>query len=118
MASLRRIHLLHRLVLAWFLLSLGIAIASPIVHPKSMQLVCSASGAVMVSFQADDGDRETQFSAADCPLCAAVGAPPPVAASKVSMPLPMGRALQSIPAARLAAATASPLPARGPPALL
>jgi len=32
-------------------------------------------------------------------------------------PLPLGRALQSIPAARIAAATASPLPARGPPAL-
>lgn len=119
MLSLRRIHLLHRLVLTWFVLSLGVAIASPMVHPKSMQFICSASGAVMVSFQVDDdGDRDPRFSAADCPLCTAVGAPPPAAASKVSMPLPLGRALQSIPAARLAAATASPLPARGPPALL
>ena len=29
-------------VLGWFMASLGVAVASPLVHPQSLQLVCSA----------------------------------------------------------------------------
>lgn len=55
MQSLRRARLLARLVLAWFLLSLGVAVASPIVLPQSMQLVCSASGSVKLVVSSADG---------------------------------------------------------------
>ncbi|MDM0046587.1 hypothetical protein QTH91_19010 [Variovorax dokdonensis] len=117
MHRLRRINLLHRLVLAWFMLSLGVAVASPVVRPKVMQVVCSvSSGAVVINFQSTDGDEAMQYASFDCPLCAAVGAPPPKRSAEAALPLPLGRAVQSIPAARLAAATAAPLPARGPPA--
>lgn len=118
MTALRHTRNLARLVLAWFVLSLGVAIASPVIHPQAMELVCSAAGAIKVVVQTDDGARELGASHLDCPMCVPTGAPPPVA-QVVDLPgiLPLGRAVQSIPAARLAAATAAPLPARGPPAL-
>jgi hypothetical protein len=118
MTALRHTRNLARLVLAWFVLSLGVAIASPVIHPQAMELVCSAAGAIKVVVQTDDGARELGASQLDCPMCVPNGAPPPVAQA-IDLPgiLPLGHAVQSIPAARLAAATAAPLPARGPPAL-
>ena len=45
MPALRRAHRLASFVLIWFVLSLGVAVASPVVHPQAMELVCSAAGA-------------------------------------------------------------------------
>ena len=107
---------LGRWVLLWFVLALGVAIASPLVHPRAMELVCSSVGALQVVAQGDDGTPALGAAQADCPLCVPGGAPPPVLpVVALPTPLPLGRAVQSIPAARLAAATAAPLPARGPP---
>lgn len=118
MSRLRRARLLASLVLAWFVLSLGVAVASPIVQPRAMELVCSSAGAIKLIVQTDDGAQELGASHLDCPLCVLTGAPPPLpAALSFDLPPPLGRALQPIPAARIAAATAAPLPARGPPAL-
>lgn len=106
---------LVRLVMLWFMLSLGVATASPLVHPQSMELICSAGGVVKILVQTDEGVQELGASHWDCALCL-VGGPPPVpSTAKLSMPLPLGHVLQSIPAARLAAATAAPPPARAPP---
>lgn len=117
MHALRSFHSLYRLVLAWFMASLLIAGASPIVHPQAIELVCSSAGAVKAIVQGEDGPVELGTTAMDCPLCM-VSAPTPLAAqATLPSPQPLGRALQSIPAARIAAATASPLPARGPPVL-
>jgi hypothetical protein len=65
----------------------------------------------------EDGAQDVgSGSHMDCPLCVLTGAPPPpVAAATFDLPLPLGRVVQPIPAARLAAATAAPPPARGPP---
>ena len=118
MQALRHLPQIGRLVLLWFALSLGVAVASPLVNPQDMELVCSSAGAIKVVVKTDDGAREMGSSHLDRPLCAISAAPPPVAdASGFVHPLPLGHALQPIPAARLAAATAAPLPARGPPAL-
>ena len=113
----RTLRLLHRLVLAWFMASVLVAWASPLVSPQSMELVCSASGSIKVIVQGDDRPTEMGVAAMDCPLCMLSGPPPSAAQVTLPTPLPLGRALQSIPAARIAAATASPLPARGPPTL-
>jgi hypothetical protein len=117
MSCLRHAHQLGRLVLLWFALSLGVAVASPIVNPQAVELVCSSAGAVKVVVQTDDGAQELGTSHMDCPLCMLTGAPPPTAAVALPSPLPLAHAVQPIPAARIAAATAAPLPARGPPAL-
>lgn len=117
MKAFRRLPQLGRLALLWFALSLGVAVASPLVHPQAMELVCSSAGAVKVVVKSDDGARELGASHLDCPLCVLSGtAPPPAQALHVAHPLPLGHVLQPIPSARLAAATAAPLPARGPPA--
>ncbi|MET0544525.1 MAG: DUF2946 family protein [Variovorax sp.] len=115
-ASLRHARTLGRLVLLWFVLSLGVAVASPLVHPQSMELVCSSAGAVKVIVQTDDGAKELGASHMDCPLCVLTGAPPPPdGLADLPVVQPLGHAVRSIPAARIAAATAAPLPARGPP---
>lgn len=62
---------LARLALLWFALTLGVAVASPIVHPQEELVICTGSG--------------------------------------------MQKVLPSIPAPRIAAHTAAPLPARAPP---
>ncbi len=117
MSRLRHAHILARLVLAWFVLSLGVAVASPIVQPQAMELVCSSVGTVKLMVQTDDGTQELGAAHLDCALCLPNGAPPPLpVALSFDMPLPLGRALRPIPAARIAAATSAPLPARGPPA--
>ncbi|AMM24346.1 DUF2946 family protein [Variovorax sp. PAMC 28711] len=113
----RFLALVGRVVLTWFVLSLGVAVASPVVKPQAMELVCSAAGAVKVIVQTDDGAQEMGASHMDCPLCVLTGAPPPATPlADVPTLQPLARAVQSIPAARIAAATAAPLPARGPPA--
>lgn len=116
MPFLRRARNLVSFVLAWFVLSLGVAIASPVVQPKTMQLVCTSVGAVKVVMQTDNGVEDVGAGHLDCPLCALTGAPPPVA-PMADLPnlQPLAHAVQSIPAARIAAATAAPPPARAPP---
>jgi len=112
--NMRRI---ARLVLAWFALSLGVAIASPLVKPSQIELVCSGSGAMKLLVKGD-GDSKPTSHTLDCPLCAALAAPPPVANIDIPFAPLLGHAVQSIPSARIAALVSAPLPARGPPPLL
>lgn len=118
MQHLRNAHRLARLVLVWFMLSMGAAIASPMVKPQAMELVCSGSGAIKVLIKTDDGMQEMGTHTLDCPLCSAVGAPPVLARSQSEPVQPLAYVLRSIPSAHIAALTAAPLPARGPPASL
>ena len=108
-----------RLVLAWFVLSLGLAIAAPIVQPQSLTLVCSAAGEVKLQSTGnndDNGDIAPTGHTLDCVLCLALNAPPP-ATVDLQAPLPVAVSVQVIQtAARNAWRTAAPLPARGPPA--
>ena len=118
MKPFRQLTQIGRLVLLWFALSLGVAVASPLVNPQPMELVCSSAGAIKVVVKTDDGARNRAKRAIHVAGTQLAGAPPPSAdAPQFTHPLPLGHALQPIPAARLAAATAAPLPARGPPAL-
>lgn len=116
MQTLRNAHLLARLVLVWFALSIGVAIASPLVKPQAIELICSGSGAMKVLVKTGDGSTEAGSHALDCPLCASSSAPPPVSRQSVEPAQPPACMLRSIPAARIASLTAAPLPARGPPA--
>jgi hypothetical protein len=110
---------LIRWVLLWFALSLGVAVASPLVHPQTVELVCSNAGSVKAIVHTDDGAQELGAGHMDCPLCV-LNAAPPATTPAVELPVlvPMARAVQSIPSAHVAAAHAAPLPARGPPAFI
>lgn len=118
MQMLRNAVSLSRLVLAWFVLTLGVAMASPLVQPHAMELVCTAGGAIKL-VSAEDG-RDLSASAAhglDCPMCLAVTPPPGQRGAPAAQPQPLGRALHPIVSARMAALVGAPLPPRGPPPL-
>lgn len=116
MHSLRRFTFLTRLVLAWFVLSLGVAVASPLIAPHDVQVVCTGAGAMKLMVTSDDGGtHELTTTTMDCSLCVPV-APPPAMVQVVVEPVhPLAYALQGIPSAHIAARTAAPLPPRGPP---
>ena len=119
MHALRTTRNLARLLLVWFALFLGATVAAPLVAPQSLEIICSGTGMTKVLVKSVDGTVETPSSAAmDCPLCAPGGVPPtPAVALEVRPAQPLAYALRSIPAARIAALTSAPLPARGPPSL-
>jgi len=115
MHALRKAHLLARLVLVWFVASLGVAVAAPLVQGQGMQLVCSVTGAGKFIGSNDDGQGGTASLAMHCPLCAGVSAPPPLA----FVP-PVAAAPRFAPAALACAgvspkASSAPPPARAPP---
>jgi hypothetical protein len=116
MQPLRNARLIARLVLVWFALTLGAAIASPLVAPKGTQLVCSGAS-VKVLVQGADGEMaEIGHTSLDCPLCAVMNAPPPGADATVQPPHALSHALLPIETARIAARIGTPWQARAPPA--
>ena len=115
--ALRSAHRITRFVLVWFVLSLGAAIASPLVNPQATELICSGAGVMKLLVKnADGSSTEVASRMLDCPLCASVSAPPPAAKATAEPAQPLGHVLQTIPAAHIAALTAAPPPGRGPPA--
>ncbi len=117
MHALRPPRHLARLVLAWFVLALGVAVASPLVKPQSWRMVCSASGVVKLLSVDDNGAAATGAHQIECPLCWLAGAPPPAQTRALAAqplphaPLPLTGVLH------VASRALPPLPARGPPAL-
>jgi hypothetical protein len=118
MHRLRQARTLVRLVLAWFALTLGVAMASPVVKPQVLQMVCQGTG-VMKYVAVQDGEavQPAASHTLDCPMCTPVAPPPPAVMEALPQAQPLAHAVQPIPAARLAARVAAPLPARGPPSL-
>jgi hypothetical protein len=102
MSAFRPTRNLARMVLVWFMLALGVAVASPLVKPQSWQVVCSAAGTVKLLNISDDGVVHTAGHQLECPLCWLTAVASPACPSVLRSPL--------------AARTAPPLPARGPPA--
>ena len=117
MPTLRRLRLLACFMLAWFALSVGVATASPFVHPQTMELICSAAGDVKLRLLSDDGAQEQRGQTLDCPLCVHLGgsALPPSEGLRLPALQPLEHALRPITAAPIAARPAAPLPPRGPP---
>ena len=115
MQRLRQAASLTRLVLVWFALAIGVAVAAPLVHPQDLQLVCSAGGTVKLIAQDADSGQPTGLHTLDCPLCATLAAPPPVIAQAHALAAATGLAAELESSARTAALTSPPLPARGPP---
>ncbi|MGE0799764.1 MAG: DUF2946 domain-containing protein [Lautropia sp.] len=117
MERLRRHPIVARFVLACFVLALGTALATPLVAPQRLELVCAGSGGIKLIVLADDGQHDRAEShTLDCPLCVQGTAPPPAVRAATEPPPPLAFALQPIPAAEIAWRVAAPLPARGPPA--
>ena len=107
---------LARWVLLCFAMSLTAAIASPLVRPQAMELVCSSAGSVKLVVKSEGGNPSPSGHVLECPLCVALNAPPPPNPLLHAEPAqPLAHVLQSIPSAHIAATTAAPPPGRGPP---
>jgi hypothetical protein len=113
--SLRNAHRLTRLVLVWFALFVGVAVASPLVNPEGVQLVCTTAGSVkLVQLDADGEEAQSSHHGLHCALCLPVAAPPVVSVS-VSVHVGLSYALLPSEQARLASLIGLPWQARAPP---
>lgn len=113
--SLRQAAWLARLVLAGVLLSLGVALASPIAKPRAVEMICSGAGVVKFIVQTDDGAQEMGSTPMDCPMCQSFVAPPPAVVGWAEPPDALAHALTPVAAAHIAWVSRAPLPSRGPP---
>lgn len=110
-----------RTVLLLYVLTLGVAMASSLVKSESMNLICTSSGYKFISQTGPTGDDGKYVSKSmthllDCSLCLATALPTALPQTDAFVPQhALSYATRSIPAARLAAIVAAPLPARGPP---
>jgi hypothetical protein len=74
---------LGRQVLLWFVLALGVAVFTPLLRPKTLELVCSASGSVRLvelsAAEPGDGtpDGAPRPHTLDCVWCLHLDAPLP-----------------------------------------
>jgi len=116
METLRRLHRLTcQLLLVWFALSIGVAMASPVLQPHSGDVVCSGSGALML-MPTDDGGTAGSNHDHDCRLCVMVGAPPLLPVVLAAHKAPADTPILQLPAP---VPSQSPVPfqQRGPPLL-
>ena len=114
--SLRRFHFVVRAVLMFYVLTLGVAMASAFINKGSDALICTSTGYKMISMKGDPDSGQGKTNTLDCPLCVASVLPPSLPdTSDWLTQHALSYATQSIPAARLAAIVSAPLPARGPP---
>ena len=102
-------------VLAWFVLAIGVSVASPLVQPRAMEIVCSGAGMARILLHTDQGQVELGAQGLDCPLCLLAGAAPASDAPLWHAPVTWLRlAVRPVPAPALTS-MAVPPPARGPP---
>ncbi len=109
-----RSSLLRRAVAAVFLLAMGIAHASPLLKPQSIELLCSASGAMKLLVKSSDGTAQDSTHTVHCGLCALGDGLPP-AAGHAPAPLAQAPTLAVDFVSAVTASALPPLPARGPP---
>lgn len=116
MHTLRTSLMLTRLVLAWFALTFGVAVASPIIAPHTLVMMCSQGEAKAIVIDADGKLATSKDHTLECAFCIPAAAPPP----STTLALPAsGTPCHSEPHAAPApiqAAAGAPLPPRGPPA--
>lgn len=111
MSRLRRAAHLARLVLAWFVLSVGVAVAAPLVQPNGLQLVCGGGAVKLVPQDDEAGGPQLTL---DCALCAPAVVPPPGERS-LDFRLPPAGTARAAASSGVACASALPPLARGPP---
>ena len=115
MDFLRLLNRQRRWIVAWFFLSLGAALAAPMVQARTMELVCTGGNGLSLVVHSSDGKAAPDTLGMDCSLCLPSMEPPQPAVLTVpgwpithSVPLPPPRVVAVAP-------TAAPPPARAPP---
>lgn len=104
------------LALAWFVLFLGIAGLSPVLHASPLDPICSVAAAGQdFGHQGTDGAPGSSHTL-KCALCIGVLAPPANSATVPAGSAPPAGTATLRGADRVAVRASAPLPARGPPA--
>ena len=114
MQTLRRAHWITRLVLVWFVLFIGAAVASALVRAEGVQMVCSGMGGMKL-VKLDSGGSAPVPQSLDCPLCMPV-VTPTAAVQSVRHPSASAYALHPVESARWIGRIDPPWQARAPPA--
>ncbi|MFC0351398.1 hypothetical protein [Undibacterium danionis] len=113
---LRRANKLVIAVLFLYGLTLGVAMAAPMIAGKGVSMVCTSTGIKFVNESGKIVDGKATTHTLECSFCVPTGIAPELPLIEVCPPVhALSYATQSIPAARLAAIVSAPLPARGPP---
>ena len=113
--SLRRSRALAHLVLVWFVLAMGVAVAAPAVQPLPMLGICSASAAS--DSGQPDGNAARPHASLQCILCISAGAPPMDSVVSLATDLVPEVQVPALATVVVVAPRNSPLRARAPPAL-
>ncbi len=110
---------LARLVLACYVLFVGVSVLASTLQPKTMEVVCSSMGIMKLVMQGEGGDAEVP-SSMECSLCAHAtpALPPPSVDHLAHVSDARSYIVERLPEAVLIARTAPPLPSRGPPELI
>ena len=125
-SRLRNAHRLILAVLLFYVATLGVAMAAPVLKAQGSNILCTSTGIKYVSASgeitdangnAQDGKPgKMQGHSLECSLCVPTGITPDLPILDVPAPIhALSYATRSIPAARLASLVSAPLPARGPP---
>ena len=105
----------RRWIMAWFLLSLGSALAAPLVQPRTMELVCTSGSGASLVVHSSSGSAVLDTLGMDCPLCLlGATAPPPARPFLGASPLPH-YTFTPPSVAHALPPMAAPPPARAPP---
>lgn len=116
MHTLRTTKTLARLVLAWLVMTLGVAMASPWVATKTFEMVCSDGGPMKLIVVDQSGDvTDASQHTLDCAMCLPASLPAPLVNQVAPQLQPLAYALNPVEKARIAALVGAPLPPRGPP---
>jgi hypothetical protein len=118
MQTLRRSYQITRLVLVWFALSLGVAIASPLANPQGMELVCTSANGMQLVVMGDERSDDKGGHTLDCPLCATLNVLNPTFNTALTQPSPQVMPRPTVVVVFVMVATATPPPSRAPPQLL
>jgi hypothetical protein len=107
---------LPRLVLAWFVAFVGVSVASPLVHPVSIQVVCSANGAgKLVETDGSSNGEVNLEPGMHCVLCLPLSAAFPAPATPDLHLSELRYLLREPKPTQLASAEALAPLSRGPP---
>lgn len=123
-SRLRRAHRLILAVLLFYVATLGVAMAAPMLKAQGSNILCTSTGIKYVSSSGNisdadgkDGRRgEISRHSLECSLCVPSGITPTLPNLDAAFPVhSLSYATRSIPSERLASLVSAPLPARGPP---
>lgn len=114
--SLRETRAIVRWMLASFLLSIGVATATPLIQPQTLSMVCSTGGSLVVVVSQDGviTPADEAGHTLQCVLCLPGGAPP-VADFVLALPTALAQSRPATPPAPADWRLAEPTSARDPP---